>query len=347
MTGMKVGLFIGQLGMRGTDQFVHQLAEICETILHHQAVIITHSERTPYTYDVTSQSEAKFRSRFFVVFKDANEKLDDIAIRYGLDVCYISKWGIPCNLITYKVPCLVHSIFECATPHGHCYAAISDYMKRKCRANCEVLPFCVELAPPGKDLRKELNIPSEATVFGRHGGFDSFDVPFVHRAVIEVASKQQDVYFVFMNTRPFTRATSNIIFLPGNPELQARSDFVHACDAMVHGRSEGETFGLSCGEFSLADKPVFTTACGDQAHVDILWPYVHVASNQDEFAANLRQFVRGGWQYGAYKRFNRQRVAEKFQQLLDSAIASFSKKTSQASNRIFHCHEQCESIDQK
>ena len=256
---MKIGLFLGQLGLRGTDQFVLQLADVCERELSHSVIIITRVRQT-LGEDVTVESQNAFRSRFFTVFKHDHETLDDIVVRYGIDVCYISKWGNPDGLVTYTVPCIVHAIFDCYVPHGDAYVAISDHMRRKCGVACGVLPFCVELLPQSRSLRQEIGIPQDAFVFGRHGGFDQFDVPFVQEAVRGFS--RPDVFMVFMNTRPFMPSSSHVVFLPGDAALQARSDFVHACDAMLHGRSDGETFGMACGEFSLAGKPVLTTRCG-------------------------------------------------------------------------------------
>jgi hypothetical protein len=40
---------------------------------------------------------------------------------------------------------------------------------------------------------------------------------------------------------------------------------------MLHARYQGETFGLSCGEFSLAKKPIITWGNSiERAHLDIL-----------------------------------------------------------------------------
>lgn len=82
---MKLGLYVGQLGLRGTDQFVYKLAEVCEADLGHAVTLITPADQT-LSKDVTKDSEAMVRSKFFVVFKGRHESLDDIARRYGLDV---------------------------------------------------------------------------------------------------------------------------------------------------------------------------------------------------------------------------------------------------------------------
>lgn len=79
---MKIGMYVGQLGLRGTDQFVYKLAEVCEKDLGHAVTLVTPAEQR-FSKDVTKDM---VRSNFFVVFKSPHESLDDIAQRYGLDV---------------------------------------------------------------------------------------------------------------------------------------------------------------------------------------------------------------------------------------------------------------------
>ena len=324
---MKIGLYVGQLGLRGTDQFVYTLAEVCETILSHRVLIIT-PQQQPLTKDVTQASNDMFRSRFFVVFKSHQDTLDDIARRYGLQLCYISKWGIPDDLVTTTIPCIVHAMFNCCSPHGDLYLAVSEYMKAKCRASCEVLPCCIQLLPAKRSLRQELDIPANAFVFGRHGGYDQFDVDFVKQAVSSFSAANADVYFLFMNTHPFVAPSRHIIFLEGDPDLQARSDFVWSCDAMVHGRTDGETFGLSCGEFSLANKPVLTTHHGDLAHVHTLQPAVFVATDKEEYLHNMALVKKlagspSTQRFDAYTRFSRATLAAKFQTFVQAVSVTF------------------------
>jgi hypothetical protein len=47
-----------------------------------------------------------------------------------------------------------------------------------------------------------------------------------------------------------------IKFLPGTYDLEEKSAFVNACDAMIHARSGGETFGLAISEFALENKKI-------------------------------------------------------------------------------------------
>ena len=46
--------------------------------------------------------------------------------------------------------------------------------------------------------------------------------------------------------------------------------FINTCNAMLHARSLGESFGLSCAEFAIKNKPIFTYGfCRQRAHFEI------------------------------------------------------------------------------
>jgi len=47
--------------------------------------------------------------------------------------------------------------------------------------------------------------------------------------------------------------------------------YLESCDAMIHGRKRGETFGLSCMEFAVAGKKVLTfSGSPETAHLELL-----------------------------------------------------------------------------
>ena len=67
----------------------------------------------------------------------------------------------------------------------------------------------------GPDLRASLGIPADATVFCRHGGMPTFNVPFVRTAVARFAERRPDVYFVLLNTpRLDSKTRANVVHLP-------------------------------------------------------------------------------------------------------------------------------------
>ena len=49
-----------------------------------------------------------------------------------------------------------------------------------------------------------------------------------------------------------------MIFIPWVESDQDKFNFVNACDAMLHGRSDGEIFSISIAEFSVSNKPIIT-----------------------------------------------------------------------------------------
>ena len=172
------------------------------------------------------------------------------------------------------------------TPHGSRYARISPCVPA--HAAVPVVPHIVRRRDEfGPDLRDELGIPSDALVFGRHGGYDVFDIPEARRAVAEVAISRPEIYFVFLNTKPIELRDlpanlgrgadpwewaeeeeqpqlPNLIYLPANIDDEYKSRFIRTCDAMLHARSSGETFGLAIAEFSAANRPVICS----EAHTD-------------------------------------------------------------------------------
>src|SRR5208282_4498864 len=110
---------------------------------------------------------------------------------------------------------------------------------------------------PIKNLRKELNIPQDALIIGRHGGMDSFNVSFVHEVIKRIVEYRKDIFFLFLSTKEFY-THERIIYLPWVESEQEKFNFIHSCDVMLHTRIGGETFGISVGECSSANKPVMT-----------------------------------------------------------------------------------------
>jgi hypothetical protein len=60
-------------------------------------------------------------------------------------------------------------------------------------------------------------------------------------------------------------------FLPGSPDLDFKVRFINTCDAMLHARRLGESFGLACAEFSIRNRPVLTYARSlHRHHINVL-----------------------------------------------------------------------------
>ena len=82
----------------------------------------------------------------------------------------------PPNGVKYAV----HAVFH-PQLHGDKFAVISQWMAD--RDHFSFVPHIVELPDTHVNFRGALGIPENATVFGRHGGFDSFDIPWVWNSI--------------------------------------------------------------------------------------------------------------------------------------------------------------------
>jgi hypothetical protein len=154
------------------------------------------------------------------------------------------------------------------------------------------VPHMVQLAEEVGDLKVEVGIPNNAVVYGRHGGDDSFDIPRVQKAGVETARKHPQIWFLFHNTRKFPGATGlpNIRFLPATADPLRKRLFLNRCDAMLHGRMRGKTFGFSCLEFAMIGKPVLTYAGSpERAHLEILGDMAMHYKNAQELHELLRK----------------------------------------------------------
>ena len=140
-------------------------------------------------------------------------------------------------------------MFDAGDPYGEVYAKISPCVP----GSCPVVPHIVmPQQSNGPDLRTELGIPLDATVFGRYGGYESFDIDAAREAVLEVARaaladaaanhrESPSIFFLFMNTPPLSAPLPNIIHVQKTSDAVYKSKFIRTCDAMLHARSVGET----------------------------------------------------------------------------------------------------------
>jgi len=208
------------------------------------------------------------------------EEREGILQEEKADLFYCIKNGFNDGVFSRKVSTGIHAIFRESEFHGDVYAYVSPWLSDvMAYGKAPWVPHMVRLAEDGGrgsvggGQWADVVVPKDAIVFGRHGGDDSFDIPWVQKAVVETAKERSDIWFLFMNTRTFSGAEGvpNIRFLPATADPILKRQFLNTCDAMLHGRMRGETFGLSCLEFAMLDKPVLTYANSpEKAHLEIL-----------------------------------------------------------------------------
>ncbi|MDO9434648.1 hypothetical protein [Hydrogenophaga sp.] len=258
-----------QISIRGTEVALYDYALHNESVLGHNSVVV-YNLNSPHN---DAAALAKFRERFDVVGYRARAELDPLLAQHRADLLYAIKAGKNDGLWSRTVPTMVHAVFPTnpAQAHGASYAFISEWLSRHCSNNkIPCVPHIVELPDDNGDLRAELNIPTRAKVLGCYGGAQSFDVPSAMEAVRQVLVESADTWFVFLNIARFVDHP-RALFLPGSSDLATKTRFINTCDAMLHARLQGESFGLACGEFSIRNKPVITYARSKHRHhIDVL-----------------------------------------------------------------------------
>lgn len=326
---MKVLFQCEQLNYRGTTNSTLDYAIFNQKILGNESAI-AYCSIDPPGKDVGTKPEIvdKLKKDFNIITYETFEELNEIASNY--DVCYSQRAGYAIEPDTKKplvqvntTHFAVHNVFQWYQPHGNSYAYISEWLANAVQKLYSVpetqkwVPYIVDLPQPNVDLRAQLGIPKDKFVIGRHGGYDTFDLKFCHEVVVKVAEARKDFVFLFANTRPFCNLP-NVLFLQSFFGNQEKSNYVNACDAMIHCRNLGESFGLSVAEFLYFNKPVLSWSGGfDRNHVNWLEKYdLLYKDNYDMYhrLMNLPSMV--GKKYSEIVRqYNPKTAMDKFQEV--------------------------------
>ena len=262
---LKIAFWDNCLCERGTTVALYDYAYYNRKILGNESIILYNTSRIENNAAVID----KFKKEFAVFGVPHFSQADNILTENGCDVLYIIKAGDNEGQVSRVVKTVVHCVFSCSQPHGDIYASIAPWVPAN-DGKYPHVPHLISLPDNDHDMRKRLGIPEDATVFGRHGGYEQFDIPYVHQTVYEIAKHFRNIYFLFVNTRPFCPDLPNIIHLGQIIDLNDKVEFINTCDAMIWARSGGEVFSLSQGEFSIRNKPIITTNCGADGHVHLL-----------------------------------------------------------------------------
>jgi hypothetical protein len=219
----------------------------------------------------------KFKNRFEIIEIEKVEDVTAIIDKYNINFFYDithgihdPTWKLDDKSIWKNCKTIKHAVFNTTGPEGDYYCCISEFLNKKFKTNVFCLPHIVDLPNSTSNLRDTLGIPKDAIVFGRYGGYDTFSIGGVYQVINDVAAACSNIYFLFMNTRPFCPNRKNIIHMEMTTSLDTKAQFINTCDAMIHARMDGETFGLSCGEFAIKNKNIISCPSGDRAHIEIL-----------------------------------------------------------------------------
>ena len=286
---MKIAFHSSYLGYRGTEVALMNYAWGNRAVLNNESLFLMPWRELGEEHPVAK----KMRDIALLRFYRTSEERERILAEEKADLFFCIKNGFNDGVFSRKVPTGIQAIFRESEFHGDVYAYISQWLSDVMTyGKAPVAPWMIRLDENQENLRPELGISPEVCVFGRYGGDDSFDIPWVQQVVVETARKNSDICFVFMNTQEFPRigGVSNIRFLPATSDPIRKRAFINTCDAMIHGRERGETLGLACLEFASTGRKVLTySGSPELAHLGILGEAGLPYANEGELRELLKR----------------------------------------------------------
>jgi hypothetical protein len=313
------------LNERGTCVAMFDWAYYNQKLLGNKSIIVYDSldERN------VNQSIENFKKYFEVLdFKcgqcsvdERNILIDDVVEKHNIDYFHMSKYGNNDGIISKKAKTIISAIGMAGVDqaHGDIFTYGSFWLSKVCSGGkYPGVPYIVDLPEETGDFREQLNIPKDAIVFGRHGGYDTFDTDFIAgtQVITEVLNRKENVYFLFLNTKKFINHP-RVIFLDTIVNNNDKVKFINTCDAMLHLRFIGESFGLACAEFSIRNKPVITWfGSKERNHIEILGDKgIYYNTPQDLFNVLMTFTVDNTKDWNAYREYSPDKVMKIFEEV--------------------------------
>ncbi len=277
---MKILFHDNQLGERGTSVALYDYAYFCREYFNIEP-IVSYNSFAEHNNDLAIK---KFKDEFEVIGYENFSEVEPLIESRSVEYFYAIKSGFIDEIKVNNAKNLIHAVYS-VDPlqiHGERYATVSKWQSSIFDNIIPYVPHMINLPMVEGDLRKELGIPSGGIVFGRHGGFDTFDIPFINKSISEALEKRNDFWFILMNT-PREIYHPRCIYLDINVDLTYKSLFINTCDAMIHGGFRGETFGISILEFATRNKQIiaFDNYVGGRNHHLYLKDNYHLYSNEE------------------------------------------------------------------
>jgi hypothetical protein len=276
---MKVLFHNKTLNFRGVTNSIVDYAHYNQEILGNESTLIYCPTFPASGIDTGSKSEVidKLCQTYNVLTYQGEKELNKIAEKY--DVVYTQKAGHFDDDFVTSTRTAIHAVFQYYQPHGDSYAYISEWLAREMNQLCpeDVLkwvPYIINLPPIFPTLKEStrdiFGIPRDAFVIGRHGGLMTFDIAWVNKMLPELCEKYPNLYFLMANTNVVFKHP-RIIEVPAFFGSYEKTVFISACDAAIHGRKLGESFGAAICENLFHDIPVLAAYEGfDRNHIELL-----------------------------------------------------------------------------
>ncbi len=298
---------------RGTCVALFDYATYNESYLHNKSIVITdYNKRSEYD----NIAFKWISDRFPIFLYETIDQMEEILAKHNVDMLYCIKYGINDGVYSRRVKTVVHCVFDMSQPHENVYAGVSISLARKFDSTVYV-PHMINLDPTlGESLRERLHIPKDAIVFGRHGGFDTFNVDFCKETISKIVRERSDIYFIFMVAKVFD-VHPQLLYLDETVNMEDKKRFIRTCDAMIVCEHLGHSFGIACGMFSVYNKPIIAYArdVWNTAHIDILQDKGLYFFTQDEFyelVVTFCPFYYKDKDLNAYREYTPKKVMKQF-----------------------------------
>jgi hypothetical protein len=314
---MKIAFHDNSLSLRGTTVAIYDWAYWTRHYLDLDPIILFNINESANDDGVIK----KFEKEFPVFGYSDKSEIDFILSKNKCEYFLMEKGGSPDGVISSVSKNLVNAISGWWKPdwiHGDVYAMGSEWLSKITNYTVPHVPYIVHLPDINGDMREKLFIPKDALVIGRNGGWDTFDIQFVKESIYQVLEERTDIWFLFQFTEPFIQH-ERVIYLPGSPDLKNKTEFINTCDAMLHARNIGESFGLSCAEFSIRNKPIITYYNSkERNHIDTLGKKGIYYENKSEILHILKNLDKkeiNSLEWNCYQEYSPEKVVQKFKEI--------------------------------
>ena len=304
------------MDLQGTGVSYFDYCHFNQTILGNKSIMI-YDEVNSYNSPLVIEKFQRHNIELVALSGTQNmPALEQAILQCKADACYLQKNGkINEGRWVDNVPMFVHVVGMNNEPHGKVYAYVSEWSSIHCsKGEHPFVPYCVHLPDTDEDYRKHIGIPSNAIVFGRMGGYYGWDIPFVNAVITQLVQERNDIYFLFAQTPNFFNHPQ-IKHVSPFADLTMKRKFINTCDAMIHARQVGESFGAACAEFSSCNKPIITYANSpERNHIFTLKEKGIYYENPQQLYNILSNFDKSLMyqDWNAYKSFAPEQVMQKF-----------------------------------
>jgi FkbM family methyltransferase len=306
-----IGFHSNQLCERGTEVAMYDYAYYNQEMYNNKSVIFYCKHNPNNDTNVIKKFEKQFKCYGYNKFSDIEQIIKDEKIDYFYNCKSGNKND---NQLIKSCPNLIHAVFT-VEPHGEKYATISKQLSEKYNNIVDYVPHMINLPKCEENMRQNLNIPNDAIVIGRYGGYYQFNIQIAHNAIKSILDIDDNIYFILANTNIFYKHP-RILYLDRIIDLEEKVKFINTCDAMIHARSDGETFGLAIGEFSSCNKPIITCrSFRDDSHIEILGEKGIIYTSEEsliEIFKNIKTIIKSRTDWNAYTEYSPEKVMKKF-----------------------------------